>query len=433
MSAAARACASLLRRRRGAGNHFGVGQSTFIAASRHDYGGRATMATAAVTADVSQRAAPSIDIFTPSEQHGALRDVVRDFVARHVEPQALEHNRVERFNEGLFRQLGDLGLLGLTVAEEYGGAGADATAVAIVHEELAASDPAFALSYLAHTLLFANNLNTTGSAAQKAAFLPRACSGELLGGMCMSEPGAGTDVLAMTTSAVPVDGGAAWELSGTKTWITNGARNDTTLGDAFLVYARTAPRGAGGSGSSRAHSVFLVERGMPGFTLSSVIKDKCGMRASNTAELNFDRVRLPAATHLVGAAGDAVSSMMRNLEVERLGLAAMSLGIARRCIDVMNSYARERKSFGVPINSHGQVQRLIADSYAEYAAGRAYVYSVASRLQLSTSGSRLDSDGVKLYAAPMATNVASRAIQVRAVPRYGVASSRWHCRKGATG
>lgn len=396
------------------------------------------------------------DIYTPTEQHGALRSMVRDFAEAEVEPQvrspafssadatpglhtharsraharararartrpprplslqALAHNRSETFNEPLFRKLGDLGLLGLTVAEEFGGAGADATAVAIVHEELAARDPAFTLSYLAHSLLFANNLQTSGSDAQRAAYLPRACTGELLGGMCMSEPGAGTDVLAMATTAVPVDGGAAWELTGTKTWITNGARDARTLGDVFLVYARTPPAPHGGAPPSavRAHSVFLVERGMPGFSLGSLLKDKCGMRASPTAELVFDRVRVPAATHLVGPPGGAVASMMRNLEVERLGLAAMSLGIARRCIEVMNGYAKQRTSFGAPLNKHGQIQRHIADSYAEYAAGRAYVYACAARLDLASSGNRLDSDGVKLYASTMATAVANRAIQV---------------------
>jgi isovaleryl-CoA dehydrogenase len=157
------------------------------------------------------------------------------------------------------------------------------------------------------------------------------------------------------------DGGGGYVLTGGKTWITNGARAEGVLGDAFLVYASMgAEKGAG-------LSLFLVERGMPGFSLGGRIKDKCGMRASNTAELVLEGVRVPAA-NLVGAAGGAVLSMMRNLEVERLGLAAMSLGIARRCIEVMNGYAAQRLAFGAPINRFGQVQRMIADSYAEYAA-----------------------------------------------------------------
>ena len=325
--------------------------------------------------------------------------MVRKFTQDEVEPQALVFNREERFNEALFGRLGELGLLGLTADEAHGGAGADAVSSVIVHEELSASDPAFCLSYLAHSLLFVNNLSVNGSEAQKARYLPGACSGALLGGMAMSEPGAGTDVLAMTTSATR--DGADYVLKGTKLWITNGARRDGELGDIFLVYART----------EGSHSLFLVPKGTPGFSLGQRIKDKCGMRASNTAELVFDGARVPAATGLVGAQGDAVAHMMRNLEIERLALAAMSLGIARRCIDVMNAHAAERKAFGQPINRFGQIQAHIATSYAEYAAARAYVYNVARGLSLSSSGSRLDSDGVKLVATKMATTVADRAIQ----------------------
>jgi isovaleryl-CoA dehydrogenase len=338
-----------------------------------------------------------------------------------VEPAALAWNRREEFNQALFVKLGGLGLLGMTADPAHGGAGMDATAVVIAHEELAASDPALCLSFLAHSLLFVNNLAVNGSPAQKAAFLPRACAGELLCGMAMSEPGAGTDVLAMRTRAARVPGSDDYELSGAKMWITNGARSEGDLGDAFLVYAATgaaaatgagAGAGGGGGGGGANLSLFLVEKGMPGFSLGYRIKDKCGMRASNTAELVFDRVRVPAS-HRVGAEGTAVASMMRNLEVERLGLAAMSLGIARRSIEVMNAYARERRAFGAPINRFGQVQRMIADSYAEYAAGKAYVYATAAALaDLSAAGNRIDSDGVKLYCARMATEVANRAMQV---------------------
>ena len=155
------------------------------------------------------------DIFTPTPEHAALRHMVRGFTAEHVEPQAIAHNREERFNEALFRQCGELGLLGLTVGEKWGGSSGDATSVAIVHEELAYSDPAFCLSYLAHSLLFANNLGHNGTDEQRERLLPRACSGDLLGGMCMSEPGAGTDVLGMTTRATRVDADT-FELTGTK-------------------------------------------------------------------------------------------------------------------------------------------------------------------------------------------------------------------------
>jgi isovaleryl-CoA dehydrogenase len=342
------------------------------------------------------------DLYNPSPDHLALREMVRSFAEREVEPQAAEHDRHETFNVPLFRKLGDLGLLGVTVPERFGGSGLDAAAAVIAHEELAAVDPGFTLAYLAHAMLFANNLAQNGSDAQCERYLPGACSGKLICGMAMSEPNAGTDVLGMQTRARK--DGDAYVLDGAKMWITNGCISKTELGDAFLVYARTAdgPKGL---------SLFLVEKGMAGFSLGQKISDKLGMRASPTAELVFAECRVPVA-NLVGHEGDAVIHMMRNLELERLALAAMSLGIARRSIEIMNSYARDRKAFGRPLNNFGQIQRYIADSYAEYMAGRAYVYATAARLDLGSAGNRVDSDGVKLYCGTMAKNVADRAIQV---------------------
>ena len=343
------------------------------------------------------------DLFNPTPEHLALRQSLRRFAETEVEAQALEHDRDERFNLPLFKRLGELGLLGLTAPVEHGGTGMDAVAVALVHEELAAVDPGFTLSYLAHALLFVNNLAVNGSEAQRARYLPDACSGAKIGGMCMSEPGAGTDVLGMGTRAVRR--GDRYVLNGTKMWITNGAVGDSELGDVFLVYARVegAPR--------NKLSMFIVEKGFPGFSLGQKIKDKLGMRASTTAELVFDDCEVPVENR-VGEEGDATVHMMRNLEVERVGLAAMSLGIARRCVEEMNRYASQRKTFGQPLRDFGQVQRHIAESYAEYLAGRCYTYHAASRLSLDQTGQRLDSDGVKLYCATMAKNVADRAIQV---------------------
>ncbi|TNF29176.1 MAG: isovaleryl-CoA dehydrogenase [Deltaproteobacteria bacterium] len=342
------------------------------------------------------------DLFNPTDEHRALRDMVRAFTEREVDPQAAEHDEAERFNLPLFKKLGDLGLLGITVDERWGGAGMDPVAAVIAHEELSAADPGFCLAYLAHSMLFVNNLARNGNDEQRARFLPRACSGEIVCGMAMSEPGAGTDVLGMQTRAVR--DGDAWVLDGAKMWITNGAVSETELGDAFLVYARTAQ-------GSRGVSLFLVEKGTPGFRLGQKIQGKLGMRASTTAELVFDGCRVPAA-NLVGHEGEAVFHMMRNLEIERLTLAAMSLGIARRALEVMNRHAGERKAFGQPIREFGQIQRHIAESYAEYMAGRSYVYQVAAALSLDAGGNRIDSDGVKLYCSTMAKNVADRAIQV---------------------
>ena len=345
-------------------------------------------------------------LFSPTEEHASLRSMLRQFVETEVDPQALEHNRKELFNVALFRKLGSLGLLGITVDGQYGGSGMDATAAVIAHEELAASDPAFCLSFLAHSMLFVNNLAQNGSHEQKLKYLPKACSGEHIGGMGMSEPGAGTDVMGMSTTATRSADGSSYTLNGAKMWITNGTIDNTDTGDIFLVYAKTGP----GRGSSDLTS-FIVEKGMPGFSLGQKITDKCGMRASNTAELVFDNVKVPAA-NIVGSLGGATLCMMRNLEIERIVLAAMSLGIARRCIEVMGKYSQERKAFGKPIGDFGQTQKAIAESYAEYMAARTYVYNVASSLDLSSLGNGLDSDGVKLFAAPMAKSIADRAIQV---------------------
>lgn len=324
-----------------------------------------------------------------------------------VEPQAMEFNKKELFNVNLFRKLSELGLLGLTVPEEeYGGTGwTDKTAAAVcaVHEELAYSDPAFCLSYLAHSLLLVNNLSVNASPEQKAKFLPNACNGKHIGGMCMSEPNAGTDVLGMQTKAV--QDGDHWILTGTKMWITNGTTNGTDTGDLFLVYARTGP-------GKTDLTQFVVEKGMEGFVLGQKIQDKLGMRASMTAELVFDQVKVPTE-NIVGQVNGATLCMMRNLEIERLGLAAMSLGMARRCLDEMKAYALERKAFGArDLLDFGQIQRFVAESYAEYMAGRSYVYAVANALDLSTHGNGLDADGTKLFCAQMAKTIADRAIQV---------------------
>jgi len=343
------------------------------------------------------------DLFNPTPEHTALRELVRDFTEREVDPQAAAFDRSETFNVPLFRRLGDLGLLGITVPTEYGGSGMDAVAAVIAHEELASADPGFTLAYLAHAILFANNVARNASPAQCATFLPAVCRGERIAGMCMSEPGAGTDVLGMQTTATR--DGDAYVLSGAKMWITNGAISETELGDVFLVYAR--PSGGG----RRDLSAFVVEKGAAGFSLGQRIHDKLGMRASGTAELVFDECRIPAANRL-GNDGEAMLHMMRNLELERLTLAAMSLGIARRCIEIMTRYSSERHAFGKPIHHFGQIQRHVAESYAAFMAGRSYVYGLAAALDLDRPGHRLDSDGVKLFCATMAKDVADRAIQV---------------------
>ncbi|MGB0475581.1 MAG: acyl-CoA dehydrogenase family protein [Candidatus Poseidoniaceae archaeon] len=348
-----------------------------------------------------------IDLANPSEEHQMLREMIRDFVQEFVEPQAHEYDKKEQFNIELFRELGELGLLGITVPEEYGGAGLDAVAATIAHEELSYSDAGFGLAYLAHSMLFVNNLAYNGSEEQKMRILPKVCSGEWIGAMAMSEPDAGTDVLGLSTTA-DKNADGDWVLNGRKMWITNGCIDDQgTPADIVWVYART---GYDEKGRVKL-STFLVEKGMPGFSVGQKIFDKTGMRASNTAELVFDDCVVPAA-NLVGEEGGSMIHMMGNLEIERLTLAGMSVGIARRCLHEMNKYASEREAFGVQIRSFGQMQRHIGESWAKYRAMRAYVYDTANNIQLGKSGQRLDSDGVKLFATTAAKEIADAAIQV---------------------
>ena len=346
--------------------------------------------------------ASSTSLFAPSPEYSQFRSVLRSFVAREVEPHANEFNSIEKMNLPLLKRLGAMGVHGICVPEEYGGSDLSAVGTVIAMEELSYSDPGLCLSALAHSVLFVHNLSHNGSPEQRAKWLPRTVSGELIGGMCMSEPNAGTDVLAMQTSAILSDEKSEWILNGQKMWITNGCLTDNDLGDIFLVYAKSP---AGGI------SLFVVEKGSPGFSLGQKLTGKCGMRSSNTAELVFADCRIPAG-NLVGTEGKGTIPMMRNLEIERVALAAMSLGIARRCLDVMVKYSADRPSFGKPIASFGQIQRHVAESYAELTAARTYVYAVANEMNLSEPGNRIDSDGVKLLATSMAKNVADRAIQV---------------------
>lgn len=345
------------------------------------------------------------DLFNPTEEHRMLRETVRSFTQEQVEPQALEFDRLEKFNLPLFRKLGELGLLGITAPADHGGSEMDAVAATIAHEELSASDPGFCLAYLAHSMLCVNNFAFNASEEQKAKYLPGLCSGESVGAMAMSEPNYGTDVLGMETTAV--DQGDHFLLNGQKMWITNGCVDDDgTPCEVVWVYAKT------GEENGRTQlSTFIVEKGDKGFKVGQKIKDKLGMRGSNTAELVFDQCKLPK-DRLVGNIGDSLHHMMQNLEIERLVLAAQAIGIARRSVEAMNSYARERVAFGQPLNRFGQIQKYIAESYAEYMAAKTYVYETARKLDLKKGGQRIDSDGVKLFATTAAKNIADRAIQV---------------------
>jgi isovaleryl-CoA dehydrogenase len=347
----------------------------------------------------------SFDLFNPTEEHKMLRETIRSFVLQEVEPQAHEFDKKEEFNLPLFRKLGELGLLGITADAKHGGSGMDAVAAVIAHEEISYSDPGFGLAYLAHSMLCVNNISVNGNEDIKARMLPKLSSGEWVGAMAMSEPAMGTDVMGMKSTAEKK--GDHYILNGRKMWITNGTLDEKrTPADVVLVYAKT------GEKNGRAQiSTFIVEKGFAGYSVGQKIHDKLGMRGSNTAELVFENCKIPVA-NLIGHEGDSMIHMMRNLEIERLTLAAQSLGIARRCIDVMSKYAEEREAFGKPLSFFGQIQESIGLSYAEYRAAKSYVYETARRMQLHSVGGRLDSDGVKLFSSTMGKRVADRAIQV---------------------
>jgi len=347
-----------------------------------------------------------INIFSPTEEHQMLRDMVKDFTLNNVEPQALEYDKNEKFNLDLLRSTGELGLLGITVPEDFGGSGMDATAAVIAHEELSYSDPGFCLAYLAHSMLLVNNFAVNAGDDLKKKYLEKMCTGEFIGAMAMSEPDAGTDVLGMTSKAEKQ--GDHYVLNGRKMWITNGCLDDNgTPADGVLVYAVTGTKPNG----RNEISSFFVKKDMEGFKVGQKIMDKLGMRGSNTAELVFENCKVPVE-YMIGKEGDSMVHMMKNLEIERLTLAAMGLGIAKRSLDAMVKYAHEREAFGKSLAKFGQIQKYIGESYAQYMSARAYVYQTAYGMGPEGTGDRKDSDGVKLVATTMSKNVADNAIQV---------------------
>ena len=333
------------------------------------------------------------NLFTPTEAHKWLREEVRAFCNRpHMDKQAEEHDQSEHLNLELFREVGENGWLGVTIPEEWGGMGMDTTAAVIIHHELSKVDPGFCLAYLAHSMLFVNNFYYCANDEQKKRFLEPTLTGEWVAGMGMTEPGHGTDVLGMTTTAVKQ--GDTYVLNGTKTYITNGPE-----GHIFLVYAKVEGR----------ITAFIVTRDCPGFSVSNHIP-KMGMRGSSMSELIFDDCVIPAS-NLLGEEGGGLVHMMRNLEIERLTLAAMSLGIADRCLDLMVSYGAQRQAFGQPINRFGQIQKMIGDGYAMTEAARCLIYNVALEVAPDVKN-RIGSDAAKLFAAPVGKIVADYCMQI---------------------
>jgi isovaleryl-CoA dehydrogenase len=342
---------------------------------------------------------PEFD-FYHGETMDMLRATVRKFATRELAPRAAEIDRTNAFPPDLWRSMGGLGLLGITVEEEFGGTNMGYLAHVIAMEEISRASASVGLSYGAHSNLCVNQIRRNGTDAQKRKFLPKLVSGEHVGALAISEPGAGSDVLSMRLRAERTGSGASqlFVLNGNKMWITNGPDADTVV-----VYAKTDP-----NADSRGITAFLVEKGMPGFSTAQKL-DKLGMRGSNTCELVFQNCEVPAA-NILAQEGHGMKVLMSGLDYERVVLAAGPLGIMAACLDVVLPYVHQRSQFGQPIGEFQFIQGKVADMYTTLNACRAYVYAVAQRCDHGET-TRKDAAGAILYAAEQATRMAGEAIQ----------------------
>lgn len=338
---------------------------------------------------------PSLN-FALGEDLDMLRDSVRSFAADRIAPLAAETDLKNEFPNHLWREMGALGILGVTVPEEYGGAGMGYLAHAIAMEEVSRASASIGLSYGAHSNLCVNQLKLNGSDAQKRRYLPKLISGEHIGALAMSEPGAGSDVVSMRLRADKK--GDRYILNGNKMWITNGPDADT-----LVVYAKTDP-----DAGPRGMTAFIVEKGFKGFRTAQKL-DKLGMRGSNTCELVFEDCEVPEE-NVLNAVGRGVNVLMSGLDFERVVLAAGPIGIMQACLDVVIPYLHDRHQFGQPIGEFQLMQGKLADMYVTLNASRAYVYAVAAACDRGTV-TRKDAAGCILYAAEKATWMALEAIQ----------------------
>jgi isovaleryl-CoA dehydrogenase len=330
------------------------------------------------------------------ESADLLRDTVRRFAADEIAPRAREIDESNDFPRDLWPRLGALGLLGVTVDEEYGGSAMGYAEHVVAMEEISRASAAVGLSYGAHSNLCVNQIRRNGTEAQKRKYLPRLIGGEHVGALAMSESGAGSDVVSMRTRADKK--GDRYVLNGSKMWITNGPD-----ADVLVVYAKTDP-----AAGKRGITALLVEKGMKGFATAQKL-DKLGMRGSNTCELVFADCEVPAE-NVLGVPGDGVGVLMSGLDYERLVLAGGPLGIMQACMDVVMPYVHEREQFGQPIGTFQLIQGKLADMYTTMNATKSYVYMVAKACDRGDV-TRKDAAGVILYAAEKATWMALEAIQ----------------------
>ena len=335
--------------------------------------------------------------FDLGETADAIRETVRDFASAEIAPRADEIDRTNTFPRDLWPRMGALGLHGITVEEEYGGTGLGYLEHVIAMEEVSRASASVGLSYGAHSNLCVNQLRRNGSDAQKRKYLPKLISGEHVGSLAMSEPGAGSDVVSMTTRAEKR--GDRYVINGNKFWITNGPEAET-----LVVYAKSDP-----NAGSRGITAFIIERGMKGFSTAQKL-DKLGMRGSDTCELVFEDCEVPEE-NVLGQVGRGVNVLMSGLDYERAVLAAGPLGIMQACMDVVMPYIHERKQFGQPIGTFQLVQGKVADMYVTMNACKAYVYAVAKACDRGET-TREDAAGAILYAAEKATQCALDAIQL---------------------